>query len=228
MTHLSRRAPGIQRKRGSHILVMAKAPVPGKVKTRLCPPLTPKQAADVAEAALADTLDSVARCHAERKILALDGSPGEWLPTGFEVIAQRGATFDERLAAAWGDAAGPGLQIGMDTPQITSELLDQCLELTFQRGTTASLGRATDGGWWAIGLSDGWSIDVFTGIPMSTPSTAAIQLMRLREAGHRVVHLPWLTDVDNIEDALLVAGQATGPRFPAVTRGLRGHLGGVA
>lgn len=127
--HLSRNAP--REMHGCHLLVIAKAPVPGRVKTRLCPPLTPTEAAAVAAAALADTLDAVAGCAADRKILALDGNPGDWLPPGFEVIPQRGATFCHRLAHAWSDASGPGLQIGMDTPQVTSELLDRCLEATF-------------------------------------------------------------------------------------------------
>ena len=92
--------------------------------------------------ALADTLDAVARCGAGRRILALDGPPGEWIPPGFEIIAQRGASFDPRLAAAWSDAAGPGLQIGMDTPQVTAGLLDHCLETAARPGATAALGRA--------------------------------------------------------------------------------------
>ncbi|HEX4865631.1 MAG TPA: DUF2064 domain-containing protein, partial [Acidimicrobiales bacterium] len=140
MTYLSTRAP--LNTRGCHLLVMAKAPVPGKVKTRLCPPLTPSEAAEVAAAALADTLEAVAGCRADRKILALDGSPGDWIPAGFEVVPQRGDTFNDRLAAAWKHANGPGLQIGMDTPQVTSELLDSCLAATFAPGVTASLGRA--------------------------------------------------------------------------------------
>lgn len=228
MTDVSRRAPRNRRSHQSHLLVMAKAPVPGKVKTRLCPPLTPAEAAVLATAALADTLDAVAGCHAERKILALDGSVGDWLPPGFEVIQQRGDSFNERLAAAWADAGGPGLQIGMDTPQVNSDLLDRCLEATFRPGITASLGRATDGGWWAIGLSQQWDSDVFTGVPMSTPSTGTIQLMRLEGAGHRVAQLPWLTDVDCIGDALQVAVRAPRSRFAAVTRNLRPQLGGVA
>jgi uncharacterized protein len=226
MTDLSRPAPRSAPAR--HVLVMAKAPVPGKVKTRLCPPLTPSQAAQVAEAALADTLDAVARCHAERKILALDGGAGDWLPEGIEVIPQRGDTFDQRLAAAWADAGGPGIQIGMDTPHVSADLLDRCLEMTFRPGTTASLGRAADGGWWAIGLARSWCIDVFTGVPMSTPATATIQLMRLKAAGHVVAQLPWLNDVDNIDDALLVAESAPGSRFAAITRSLKCQLGGVA
>jgi uncharacterized protein len=226
MTYLSRRAPRNVPK--CHVLVMAKAPVPGKVKTRLCPPLTPAEAAVVAMAALADTLDAVARCGADRKILALDGRVGDWLPPGFEVIPQRGDTFDQRLAQAWSDASGPGLQIGMDTPHVTSGLLDCGLEATFEPGVTASLGRAADGGWWAIGLTERWDLDIFTGVPMSTPATATIQLMRLEHAGHRVAQLPWLTDVDNIDDAFRVARHAPSSRFAAVVGHLGRQLGGVA
>ena len=106
---------------------MAKEPRPGRVKTRLCPPCSPDEAAAVAEAALADTLAAVAACGAARKILALDGEPGPWLPPGFEVVRQRGADFNQRLAAAWSDAGGPGLQLGMDTPQVGAPELDELL-----------------------------------------------------------------------------------------------------
>lgn len=226
MTYPLPRAP--QNARRSHLLVMAKSPVPGRVKTRLCPPLTPLQAAEVAAAALADTLDAVAGCNADRRIIALDGSPGDWLPTGFEVIAQRGDAFDDRLAAAWHDAAGPGLQIGMDTPQVTPELLNSCLAATFDTGISASLGRAADGGWWAIGFADRFDADLFAGVPMSTPATATLQMMRLRRAGHSVAQLPWLTDVDNIDDAFRVANEARGTTFAAVLRSLRREIEGVA
>src|SRR6202795_4266553 len=112
-----------------HVLVMAKSPVAGLGKTPLCPPLTPGDAARVAEAALADTLDSVARCGADRRILALEGEPGPWLPAGFEVIEQRGDGLAERLATAWADAGGSGIQIGMDTPQVRPRDLDRLLRM---------------------------------------------------------------------------------------------------
>ena len=226
MTYVSSRAA--QNERRSHLLVMAKSPVPGRVKTRLCPPLTPSQAAEIAAAALADTLDAVAGCNSERKIVALDGRPGDWLPAGFEVIPQRGHAFDGRLAAAWHDAGGPGLQIGMDTPQVTPDLLDSCLAATFDTGVSASLGRAADGGWWAIGFADRLDVDLFAGVPMSTPATATLQLMRLLRAGYSVAQLPWLTDVDNIDDAFRVANEASDTTFAAVVRGLWREIGGVA
>jgi uncharacterized protein len=203
---------------GWHLLVMAKEPDAGRVKTRLTPDLSPSEAAEVAAAALADTLEAVARCSAERKILALDGTVGWWLPAGFEVIPQRGRDLAERLAAAWSDSGGPGLQIGMDTPQVTPELLDECLEATADPVTTASLGLAADGGWWALGLRRGWDRDVFNGVPMSTGHTGISQLDRLYGHGHLVRHLPVLRDVDRIDDATQVAAEVPGSRFAAAVR----------
>ena len=66
-----------------NVLVVAKAPLAGFSKTRLCPPCSPQEAADIAEAALADTLIAVASCRADRRVLALEGRPGSWLPSGF-------------------------------------------------------------------------------------------------------------------------------------------------
>jgi len=196
---------------GAFVLVVAKAPVPGRVKTRLCPPLSPEEAAAVAEAALADTLDAVLACGAERRIVALDGAPGPWLPAGFEVLPQRGGGLDERLANAWADAGGAGLQIGMDTPQVTAAELDGLLAgLGDAPGRRrAVLARAEDGGWWGIGLPGGADHRaVFTGVPMSTPWTAAAQARRLRRLGYDVVAGPVRRDVDTAADLAAVAAAA--------------------
>ncbi len=185
------------------VLVMAKEPLPGRVKTRLCPPCTPVEAAAVAEAALADTLDAVAGCGAERRVLALDGSPGPWLPYGFDVIAQVEGAFAERLAAAWGAVAGPTVQIGMDTPQVTGELLDGALDAV-TRSHDSALGMAADGGWWALALRTP-DTSVFEGVPMSTGVTGRIQHERLRARGLEPLVLPTLQDIDTMDDALAVA-----------------------
>jgi glycosyltransferase A (GT-A) superfamily protein (DUF2064 family) len=205
------------------VLVMAKEPVPGHVKTRLCPPCTADQAAELAEAALADTLEAIASCRAGRRLLALDGQPGPWLPAGFEVFAQQGRGLDERLAAAWDHAAGPGLQIGMDTPQVTAELLDDCLCRLAAKGNTAALGLAEDGGWWALGLRRS-DPAVFLGVPMSTRRTGSAQKRRLRELGHDPVGLPRLRDVDHVDDARAVAEVAPGTRFAAAYRRVLGAV----
>jgi rSAM/selenodomain-associated transferase 1 len=196
----------------SHVLVMAKAPVPGRVKTRLVPPLTFDEAARVARASLSDTLDAVLRCKAHRRVLALEGERGPWLPEGFEVIVQRGASFDERLANAWDDCGGGGLQIGMDTPQVTPRMLDDALTQLAARSHDAVLGPAEDGGWWAIGLPAP-DPRVFRGIEMSRGDTGARQHERLRELGFRTALLPVLRDVDTVDDLGPVSVAAPGSRF---------------
>jgi glycosyltransferase A (GT-A) superfamily protein (DUF2064 family) len=195
---------------------MAKAPVPGRVKTRLCPPLSAREAAGVAEAALADTLDAVAACGASRRVVALEGEPGPWLPPGFEVIPQRGRDLAERLAAAWADSGGPGVQIGMDTPQVGAAELDRLLA-RLDRPRTAVLGHATDGGWWVIGLGDAAAPAVFAGIPMSTPVTGACQERRLRALGLDVILAPVRRDIDTAADLVAVAAAAPTSRTAALT-----------
>jgi uncharacterized protein len=189
------------------LLVIAKQPVPGKVKTRLVPPCTYEEAASLAEAALADTLHAVALAPARRRVLVLDGQPGPWLPPGFDVVPQCAGLLDERLAAAFGGVDGPALLVGMDTPQVTPDLLTVDWD-----AADAFFGPAADGGFWALGLR---SPDpaLLRGVPMSTDTTGAIQHAKLLAAGLRVAHLPELRDVDTAADALTVAHEAPRSRF---------------
>jgi hypothetical protein len=196
-------------------IVIAKQPVPGRVKTRLTPPYTPGQAARIAEAALADTLDAVARTPATRRILALDGSPDRRLPPGIEVIPQRGEGLDERIANAFAAAAGPTVLIGMDTPQVTSAMLT---EASGELGRSdAVFGPAADGGFWLLGLREP-DPRRLRGVPMSRHDTGARQLERLR--GLRVAMLGTLIDVDTAGDVVRVAAQAPGSRFAATAAAL--------
>jgi glycosyltransferase A (GT-A) superfamily protein (DUF2064 family) len=203
----------------AHILVLAKAPVPGRAKTRLTPPLSEEQAAAVAEAALADTLDAVAASGVERRIIALDGEPGPWLPPGFEIVPQVDGSFNDRLTAAWMHTGGPGLQIGMDTPQVTPELLEASLAAVVDGGHDAALGRAPDGGWWAIAMARP-RVDVFDGVPMSTAETGRAQDERLRSFGWRVAALPELRDLDEVDDARAIAAAAPKTRTASLVESL--------
>lgn len=203
------------------LMVIAKEPVPGRVKTRLTPPFAPEQAAALAEAALADTLAAVAATPARRRLLVLDGNPGPWVPSCFEVVRQAGGGLDERLAAAFAQCDGPALLIGMDTPQVTPALLRPAL----QPGADAWFGPAADGGFWALGLARP-APELVRGVPMSTSATGGIQRDRLVAAGLTVHDLPELRDVDTAADADDVAAQAPGTRFAAalarcVTAGAR-------
>jgi uncharacterized protein len=190
----------------AHLLVIAKAPVPGRSKTRLCPPCTPEQAAALAEAALVDTLAAVAETPCASRTLVLEGVPGEWLPGGFEVVPQRGGGLGERLAAAFAGRAEPTLLIGMDTPQVNPCLLGEALERLEDDDADAVLGLAQDGGYWAIGMRAPHP-GAFDGVPMSSSRTGACQRRQLGRLGFRVGDLPTLCDVDYMADARNVAAE---------------------
>ena len=206
------------------LLVIAKAPVAGLAKTRLTPPASPAQAADLAAAALLDTLAAVLATPGVRPVVALTGdvtaaeraSAVADALTGCAVIAQRGADFPARLANAHADVAAhfPGeavVQIGMDTPQVTPALLADAVAALASH--EAALGFASDGGWWALGLRDPRWADVLRTIPTSRADTGIRTHHALLDAGHRVLDLPILSDVDTVADVAAVAEAAPGTRF---------------
>ena len=202
----------------AQIVVIAKEPIPGRVKTRLTPPFSPREAAMLAQAALADTLQAVRRTRVVRRVLCLAGEPGPWLPDGFEVIPQRGAGLDERIAAAmWDTYAGlplPTVLIGMDTPQVTAGLLEAATEPLARTMADASFGPAEDGGFWLLGLRRPTPA-LTLGVPMSEPITGRAQLVRLIQDGLRIHMTPELFDVDTLAEAARVARLARASRFAA-------------
>jgi uncharacterized protein len=217
------RAAEAQRSRSlaAQVVVIAKEPVPGRVKTRLTPPFTPVEAALLAEAALTDTLAAAAATPVTQRVLALDGVPGDWLPDGFRVIPQRSGGLDERLAAAFADTHAalplPMVLIGMDTPQVTPGLLADAAEALVSGEADAVFGPAADGGFWLLGLRKP-DRSLLAGVPMSRPDTGRHQLDRLTSAGLRVAMMPELTDVDTFREAELIAGTIPGSRFAAAFR----------
>lgn len=201
------------------LLVIAKPPLPGRVKTRLTPPCSSAEAAALAEAALIDTLDAVARTETHRRVMVFDGDGEKWRPPGFEVIRQRGEGLAERLAAAFEDVAEPALLVGMDTPQLTPELLRHGIDALRRPGVDAVIGPARDGGYWSVGLKRAQRA-VFAGVPMSVEDTCAVQRARIAELGLQLHEQPPLTDVDTIADARVVAREAPGSRFARTLAGI--------
>jgi glycosyltransferase A (GT-A) superfamily protein (DUF2064 family) len=196
----------------TQLLVITKAPVPGRSKTRLTPPCTPEQAAAIAAAAVGDTLDAVRATTVGRRVVALDGAPDGLDLSGCVVVPQVDGDLGTRLAAAFAAAMGeddvPTLLIGTDTPQVTPALLTSCLEALVAAGPgTAVLGTAPDGGWWALGLHSPAPAQVLPAVPMSRPDTAVLTRAALDDAGLTVLDLAPLTDIDHFPDAVTVAGQ---------------------
>ncbi|RDI49332.1 TIGR04282 family arsenosugar biosynthesis glycosyltransferase [Nocardia mexicana] len=205
------------------LLVIAKSPIAGFAKTRLTPPFSPHQAADLAAAALLDTLTAVRHSGIRHRVVAWTGDleraerAGELAAelADFTLIPQRGDTFGHRLANAHTDAAAlgaPVLQIGMDTPQAGPALLAAAAARLLDSGETV-LGPATDGGWWALGLTDPGPAQLLPEVPMSTSRTGEHTRTALRRYGCRVHRLPTLSDVDTAADAIAVAAEYRG-HFP--------------
>jgi len=210
---------------------MAKAPVPGLAKTRLAHGVGAVAAADLAAAALLDTLDT---CEAfapkSARLIAIVGDLrrgrqgaeisrrlGSW-----RVIGQSGTTFAARLVRAhfdaarlWGDSV-PLVQIGTDTPQVSlSDLFALADAVTGPAGprSDAALGPAADGGWWGLATRRAGYVDQLADVPMSQPDTARRTLEALGAAGAAVSVVHELVDVDTVEDAILVAAHAEQTRF---------------
>jgi glycosyltransferase A (GT-A) superfamily protein (DUF2064 family) len=227
------------------LLVLAKAPVAGLAKTRLCPPATPQQAAMIAAAALLDTLDAVVAVPDAVPMVAWTGRLADAARAAelAEALAatvrfsQRGSSLGERIAAAHAEVADrlPGaavLQIGMDTPQLDAGALAEALGvLTAPGGPDAVLGPALDGGWWALGLRDPRWAEVIESVPTSRADTGERTVAALHAAGLRVALLPELSDVDTAADAvaLVHGGGCTrvGARFAAEVRAVFGGVDAV-
>lgn len=219
------------------LLVMAKAPVPGLAKTRLALFLGTVGAAEVAAAALLDTLE-VVRELGGPSVVALTGDLGqsarrEELSRALayhHVINQRGDDLANRLAMAHADAAqltgSTGVvQIGMDTPQLTAELLLGASSAIGELdGADAALGPATDGGWWCLAVRDAALAMCLASVPMSRADTGRRTRTALQRAGARVSRLPELGDVDTLEDAYAVAQLIPKSWFAAAVQERAGQL----
>lgn len=214
------------------LLVMAKAPVPGAVKTRLCPPLSYEQAALLARAALVDTIEACVGARFTRVVLVLDGEVGDWLRHDVVVLAQRPGDLASRLEAAvldaWAVSSLPIFLIGMDTPQVTPTQLRGAADLLLAPGVDAVLGPAEDGGFWSIGVRAP-HVALFRDVPMSVANTGAQQAARLTSLGLRWAALETLRDVDLVSDIALVTRLSPDGEFSraAATLGVGEPLAGV-
>jgi glycosyltransferase A (GT-A) superfamily protein (DUF2064 family)/SAM-dependent methyltransferase len=215
------------------ILVVAKAPVSGESKTRLGAAIGMPAAADLAAAALLDSLDAGATaCDQDRRVIALTGDLDSAARSAeiksaladWTVISQRGKGFGERLASAHADAArklrAPVVQIGMDSPQVTGQHLRAVLDRIAAGNCDAVLGPASDGGWWLLALAHPRWAAGLRDVPMSTAHTGAATQAMLRKAGARVVSTSLLDDVDTVPDAQRVAALAPESRFAQAWRHL--------
>lgn len=204
---------------GTKVLLVAKAPVPGQVKTRLGDRIGHDAAASLAAAALLDTLEACRESGAEGHLSlagdlrdAVEGAAIAAATDGWTITPQRGDGFAERLVHAHADAGpGPVVQIGMDTPQVTAA--DLVAVVAGLEAHDAVLASATDGGWWALARRDPDVVRHVAQVEMSTARTCTDTRLALELAGCRVGDAAAMTDVDTTADADLVAQLAPHTRF---------------
>lgn len=201
------------------VAVVAKECVPGRVKTRLSPPLRPERAALLAAAALHQTLDTVRTLPVRGRVLFIDGSPDPADAAGMTVIPQPAGGLDERLAHLCAVVEGPLLILGMDTPQVGPADLEP-VRIDWSRPSPVAdawFGPAADGGFWALALATP-DPELLRGVPMSQTHTGAAQRDRLAAAGLRVGDLGVVRDVDVVDDAVEVALLCPGTPFARLCR----------
>lgn len=191
------------------VLIVAKAPVAGLAKTRIAETVGADIAAEVAAAALLDTLVT-ATAVGWPVVVAMTGdlsqaARSEEIRSALaphRVIPQRGEGLAERLANAHLDAPSPGglVQVGMDTPQLlVADYLDAGHSV--ERGDIV-VGPARDGGWWLLGLPDPSAAQALIGVAMSRDDTCA---QTEKALGGDVVHLRTVVDMDTWDDAVEIA-----------------------
>jgi glycosyltransferase A (GT-A) superfamily protein (DUF2064 family) len=212
------------------MLVVAKAPVSGTVKTRLGRDVGMDRAAELAAAALLDTLAvcvaayGVTRCHLALEGDLADAELGDDLldaTDGWTVHTQRGDDFAARLVNAHRDTAAatgaPVVQVGMDTPHLEAQTLTE-VGSRLTDPDKAVIGPAVDGGWWLLGVGGPHLLSHLDRVPMSTPQTGDLTREALVRAGARVSDVETLRDVDEFADAESVAAAAPATRFARTWR----------
>jgi rSAM/selenodomain-associated transferase 1 len=204
--HLS--APDRARHSQCALAVMAKAPRPGKVKTRLCPPLTPAQAAALNICFLKDTTENLAQVAARSSAAGLvcytpvgDEPLFEGLlPESFSLIAQREGDFGERLLGAAEDILDCGFGavclIDSDSPTVPAAAFELAVAELNRPGDRIVLGGSDDGGYYLIGLKQAHA-EAFRDVAWSTSSVFADTVAAVKAAGIELVELPLWYDVDD-------------------------------
>ncbi len=194
------------------MIIMAKQPVQGAVKTRLCPPLTAESATLLYDAFLRDTVYMVAEgCMLAGDVTpALAYAPAEahdyfkvMLPENFVLLPQSGGDLGERLSNLPAQAQKLGYTtvaiISSDSPTLPAAVAAECFAQLSKPNVDVVLGPCEDGGYYLIGMKAPQPT-LFTGITWSTGGVTCETIQAAAKAGLNVALLPLWYDADTIED----------------------------
>jgi rSAM/selenodomain-associated transferase 1 len=202
------------------LIIFAKEPRPGQVKTRLSPPLSPEEAAQLYHNFLVDILEEMTRVPEVR--LAVAFSPPEaqvffhgLAPPGTDLFPQEGADLGERMARAFarGFAAGfgPVLLRGGDIPDLPAALVSEAAEVLVAGQDQVVLGPCPDGGYYLVGLSQPQPL-LFQGPAWGSGTVLTDTLRLARELGLRVHLLPPWPDIDTYDNLRTFILRSSGPQ----------------
>ena len=207
------------------LAVMSKAPRPGKVKTRLSPPLTAQQAADLNICFLRDTAENIASVAREGGAAGLvcytpvgdEEAFDGLLPEGFALVPQRGDGFGERLYMAAKDILACGFGsvclIDSDSPTLPAGSLRAAVSALQRPGDRVVLGGSADGGYYLIGLKQAHHAP-FEHIAWSTSAVYEQTVERARDAGLELVSLPTWYDVDDAATLKMLEAELLHGKLP--------------
>lgn len=192
------------------LVIMAKDPVPGQVKTRLSPPLSAAEAADLYRCFLEDRIAEMSTL--EGVDLALAYAPANarstftsFVPEKIQLFAQRGKNLSEKLVNIFKDMLSAGYQavaiIDSDTPDLSSAIMRQSFYLLAAKHTDVVFGPCKDGGYYLVGLKKNCP-ELFHKIPWSSENVLTASLKKAKEMGLQTALLPHQNDVDTYEDLL--------------------------
>ena len=190
------------------LVVMAKAPVPGKVKTRLTPPFTPQEAVELYKCFLQDRVREMRRLSGID--LAVAYTPADARDTfvkisgnGFQLFAQKGDDLGRRLNNVFIEKLGQDYAavsiIDSDTPDLPCAIIEQSFQILLSGEADTVFGPCDDGGYYLVGMRRPQP-ELFEDIPWSTAAVLDTTLSRAGELGIRTQLLPAWNDLDTFED----------------------------
>lgn len=196
-------------------VVVAKEPIPGKVKTRFCPELSPEDAAGLYKCFLLDRIREISTLHGVDRGIAY--TPENALETfsamtgdGFDLFPQRGDSLGERLNNIFLDKLAEGYDavtiIDSDSPDLPSSLIRESFRLLLSKQTEVVFGPCYDGGYYLVGMREPHPA-LFSSIPWSTGNVLSMSLKKSRELGLNVNLLSYWNDLDTFKDVLEFYGK---------------------
>lgn len=192
----------------ARLILFAKEPRPGRVKTRLCPPLYPETAARLYHCFLEDILEEMARVPEMRLAMAYSPETAESFfqrlaPPGTDLFPQEGADLGDRMARAFARnfaaGFGPILLRGSDVPDLPAAAVSEARAVLAAGQAQVVLGPCPDGGYYLVGLTEPQPA-LFQGPDWSSATVLADTLSLTRQLGLRVHLLPPWPDIDTGED----------------------------